>query len=113
MSFSEAATGKLKFDPHEQLIVRQIDETEAELDRIRAALADADLVIPGSTGQETANKLLDEARKHRLLLLSLIKALNIPADDAGSALTPIQQAERRRASEMGRAAAERRWGTRG
>jgi hypothetical protein len=60
-----------------------------------------DLVTTGSTGQLKPHPLLEEVRRHRLLLERLTSALNLPDED--------QEVGDRGSTKHARRAAEGRW----
>ena len=73
--------------------------------RLSAELADSDLIVRGSMGQQVINPLVSELRQHRATFASLMKQLNLPDEgesDKGGAL-----------SSKNRAAAQARWARRG
>jgi hypothetical protein len=87
-------------DPAEEVI---LDEAVAEADvcaRINEAVAAAPLTVPGSRGQEVANPLLLQQRKHHERLQRLLEALRLPLKDemVGSSSTSkaAQEAARER-----------------
>jgi hypothetical protein len=61
----------------------------------------SDFVVAGSTGQPKVHPLLEEVRRHRLLLERLTSALNLPDDD--------QEVGDRGSTRHARRAAEGRW----
>jgi hypothetical protein len=70
----------------------QACRTADELDRLeRAVRALPDLTTTGSTGQPRAHPLLEEVRRHRLLLERLTGALNLPDEDEEVGLRPGQK----------------------
>ena len=73
--------------------------------RLSTALAEAELIVRGSMGQQVINPLVSELRQHRATFASLMKQLNLPDEgesDKGGAL-----------SSKNRAAAQARWARRG
>lgn len=70
------------------------------IERLEDGLRGADLIVPGSMKQPTANPLIQEVRQHRATLKSLLGALKLPEDEA-------RPASDRSASA--RKAAEARW----
>jgi hypothetical protein len=80
----------------------QACRTADELDRLeRAVRALSDLVTTGSTGQLKPHPLLEEVRRHRLLLERLATALNLPDES--------EEVGTRASSRHARRAAEGRW----
>jgi hypothetical protein len=66
--------------------------TSDELDRLERALrALPELTTTGSMGQIRPHPLLEEVRRHRLLLERLTSALCLPAEDEDVGLTPGQR----------------------
>lgn len=106
-SFTAMVLADFDLGPDDRQLVAEIERTLAELDRISAALADAPVMIAGSTGQQRVNPLFAEARAHREILAKLFKALALPAEEEPKTLT--QQL----ASAKARNAANARWGTDG
>lgn len=90
--------------PSEALILegacREIDIIE----RLQEELDDADLVVPGSMGQDTAHPLLQELRMHRQTFNSIVKQLALEAEDEKPMSPGSRQAQ---------AAANARWGRAG
>src|SRR5215204_3512790 len=67
--------------PAELEMLGQACRTRDELDRLeRAVRALPELTTTGSTGQPKVHPLLEEVRRHRLLLERLTTALNLPDD---------------------------------
>jgi hypothetical protein len=88
--------------PAELEMLGQACRTSDELDRLeRAVRALPELTTTGSTGQLKPHPLLEEVRRHRLLLERLTSALNLP-DDA-------EEVGTRASSRHARKAAEGRW----
>jgi hypothetical protein len=82
----------------EQEMLGQAARTADELDRLeRAVRALPELVVSGSTGQPKAHPLLEEVRRHRLLLERLCTALCLPNDDQEVGLRPGQRHAQRAA----------------
>jgi hypothetical protein len=74
----------------------QACRTADELDRLERAVRQlSDLTVVGSTGQPKAHPLLEEVRRHRLLLERLTGALNLPDEDEEVGLRPGQKHGRR------------------
>lgn len=90
---------------HEALLLegacREIDVIE----RLQKELESADLVVPGSMGQDTAHPLLQELRMHRATFGSIVKQLALPEADAPE----VKSAKSQAASK----AAQARWGRAG
>jgi hypothetical protein len=98
-----AVAGLYILTPAELEMLGQACRTADELDRLeRAVRALPDLVTTGSTGQLKPHPLLEEVRRHRLLLERLTTALNLPDDS--------EEVGTRARSRHARKAAEGRWG---
>jgi hypothetical protein len=70
----------------------QACRTADELDRLEKAVrALSELTVRGSTGQPKAHPLLEEVRRHRVLLERLTSALCLPAEDEEVGLRPGQK----------------------
>jgi hypothetical protein len=94
--------GKYMLTPAEVEMLGQAARTADELDRLeRAVRALSELVVSGSTGQPKVHPLLEEVRRHRLLLERLTSALNLPDQD--------EEVGSRAGSRHARRAAEGRW----
>jgi hypothetical protein len=94
--------GKYMLTPAEVEMLGQAARTADELDRLeRAVRALSELVVSGSTGQPKVHPLLEEVRRHRLLLERLTGALNLPDQD--------EEVGSRAGSRHARKAAEGRW----
>ncbi|RKT82108.1 hypothetical protein [Saccharopolyspora antimicrobica] len=96
----------------DELAVLESACREADLiQRLEDALKDVPLIVKGSMGQEVASPLVTEIRQHRSTQASLLKQLKIPdleeeeSDDTGT----VRKLTR---SEVGRKAANARWGKR-
>jgi hypothetical protein len=88
--------GKYVLTAAEVEMLGQACRTADELDRLeRAVRALSDLVTTGSTGQLKPHPLLEEVRRHRLLLERLTGALNLPDADEEVGLRPGQKHGRR------------------
>jgi hypothetical protein len=88
--------------PAELAMLGEACRTAGELDRLEKAVrALPDLVTTGSTGQLKPHPLLEEVRRHRLLLERLTSALNLPDD--------TEEVGTRASSRHARKAAEGRW----
>ncbi|MET4588851.1 hypothetical protein [Arthrobacter sp. 754] len=64
--------------------------TVDELEILRAAILDGDLITVGSTGQPVVSRVYDEIRKHRDSLAKTISALALPAEDDSKPQTVAQ-----------------------
>jgi hypothetical protein len=74
----------------------QACRTADELDRLeRAVRRLSELTVRGSTGQPKAHPLLEEVRRHRVLLERLTSALCLPDEDQEVGLRPGQKHGRR------------------
>lgn len=56
----------------DSVLAAQVEHTLAEITGLEKALADAELVVTGSTGQPKGHPVLAELRAHRVLLLRLL-----------------------------------------
>lgn len=75
------------------------------IERLQKELDGADLVVPGSMGQDTAHPLLQELRMHRQTFGSIVKQLALPdVEDEKPSSPRSRQAQK---------AAEARWGRAG
>lgn len=76
-----------------------------ELEALKAACAEADLIekmeaelkgqpltVTGSQGQIMAHPLVQELRQHRSTMVSLLRGLKLPDDEAGAAKASAQRA---------------------
>ena len=79
---------------------------EADLiDGLSAALAEGDLMVKGSMGQQVVNPLVGEIRQHRNTLATLLGKLKLPDDESSDSAG--------RVSAQARSAANARWSRRG
>lgn len=75
------------------------------VDRLEAELEGAALVVRGSLGQPAPSPLVSEIRLHRTVLATLLKALKLSDEPAGSGRRSWDR------SVAARKAARARWGT--
>jgi hypothetical protein len=91
-----AVAGLYVLTPAELEMLGQACRTSDELDRLEKAVRQlSDLTVRGSTGQPKAHPLLEEVRRHRVLLERLTGALNLPDEDEEVGLRPGQKHGRR------------------
>jgi hypothetical protein len=91
-----AVATKYVLTPAELEMLGQACRTSDELDRLERAVRNlSDLTTAGSTGQLKPHPLLEEVRRHRLLLERLTGALNLPDEDEEVGLRPGQKHGRR------------------
>lgn len=64
--------------------------TADELEILRAAILEGELITRGSTGQPVVSRVYDEIRKHRESLAKTINALGLPGEDDAKPLTVAQ-----------------------
>src|SRR6187200_232259 len=84
--------GKYVLTAAEVEMLGQACRTADELDRLERAVRQlSDLTVAGSTGQPKAHPLLEEVRRHRVLLERLAGALNLPDEDQEVGLRPGQK----------------------
>jgi hypothetical protein len=101
-----AVAGSYILTASEMEMLRQAARTADELDRLeRAVRALPELTTTGSTGQLKPHPLLEEVRRHRLLLERLTTALCLPDD--------TEEVGSRAGSRHARKAAEGRWRNKG
>jgi hypothetical protein len=104
-SLWRAIAGVYELRPDELRILTDACREADLVDRLEAALADAELIVKGSMGQLVASPLVSEVRQHRTVLAGLLRSLKLPdAPDTDRTSTYV--------SEQARAAARARWGTR-
>jgi hypothetical protein len=97
-----AVAGLYVLTPAELQMLAEACRTADELDRLEKAVrALPELVVSGSTGQPKAHPLLEEVRRHRLLLERLTTALNLPDES--------EEVGTRASSRHAQKAAEGRW----
>lgn len=87
--------------PDGQALLVQACRTVDELEQLREAIADAEVMTTGSQGQPVASPLFAEARAHRATLAKLISQLALPDEEDVPKLTGAQ--------ERARNAAQTRW----
>jgi hypothetical protein len=91
-----AVATKYVLTPAELEMLGQACRTSDELDRLERAVRNlSDLTTAGSTGQLKPHPLLEEVRRHRLLLERLTGALNLPDEDEEVGVRPGQKHGRR------------------
>lgn len=80
----------------ELAMLEQAARTVDEVDRLERAVRQlSDLTVRGSTGQPKAHPLLEEVRRHRVLLERLTSALCLPDESEEVGLRPGQKHGRR------------------
>lgn len=99
------ATSDFDLNPSELALLREASRTLDELEVLRAAVLDSDLITKGSTGQPVVNKLFEEVRKHRDSLNKTLIALALPMGDEDEAKPPTVKQLR------AKKAADARWGS--
>ena len=98
-------TGSYELRADERRILEDACHERDLIARLSAELAESDLIVRGSMGQQVVNPLVSELRQHRATFASLMKQLSLPDEgesDNGGAL-----------SSKNRAAAQARWARRG
>ena len=70
--------------------------------RLEAVLADAPLTTTGSMGQLVAHPLISELRQHRSTLASLVRGLKLPDESAGESNQQREAAQTRWAAAYGK-----------
>lgn len=100
-----AVNADYELSSHEIALLREACRASDELDILREALLDSEVVAVGSTGQPVVNKIFEEIRRHRDSLAKTITAMNLPADDEEE--TEGQAARSR--SEQASKAAKAKW----
>ncbi len=86
------------FTAEELALVLQIARTVQKLDELNDALNGADFVVSGSNNQPVAHPLLDTAKSYRLALVSMLRHLDLPADEDDIPLTASQRKAQRAAN---------------
>jgi hypothetical protein len=87
-----AVATKYVLTPAELEMLSQACRTADELDRLERAVRQlTELTVRGSTGQPKAHPLLEEVRRHRVLLERLTSALCLPNEDENIGLRPGQK----------------------
>ena len=87
-----AVATKYVLTPAELEMLSQACRTADELDRLERAVRQlAELTVRGSTGQPKAHPLLEEVRRHRVLLERLTGALCLPNEDEEVGRSPGQK----------------------
>lgn len=101
--FWRETTEVYELSVHEAVLLenacREIDIVE----RLEKELDGADLVVPGSMGQDTAHPLLMEVRMHRASVAAMIKQLALPDPE-------FEDKPMSARSRQAQAAANARWG---
>src|SRR4051794_27952245 len=93
-----AVAGLYVLNPAETSILAEACRTADELSRLeRAVRALPSLVAEGSTGQPRSHPLLEEVRRHRVLLERLTASLALPDEDEESGMRPGQKHAQRAA----------------
>jgi hypothetical protein len=91
-----ALATKYVLTPAELEMLSQACRTADELDRLEKAVRQLpELTVRGSTGQPKAHPLLEEVRRHRVLLERLTGALCLPDESEEVGLRPGQKHARR------------------
>lgn len=80
---ADVAASGLELDARELRVLRDAARTADDLELIEEALAGAPAVVVGSTGQPRPQPLLEEARKARALIATLLRVLDL--DDPAEA----------------------------
>jgi hypothetical protein len=101
----EAVTTVYVLTPAELSVLTECCRTSDELNRLQLAVRRLpELMVAGSTGQPKAHPLLEEVRRHRVLLERLCAGLNLPDETSEIGL--------RGSSRHAQKAASARWGRR-
>lgn len=100
-AFWRSVLASYELSPGEAEVLRQACRVVDVLDRLDAAIADADdLMVEGSVGQMKAHPALASAAEQRRVLDVLLRGLALPMPE---------EAEGRRRSPAAREAAQARW----
>jgi hypothetical protein len=99
--FWREVTAAYDMNEAEERLLVEASRCLDELERLQAAVADAPLLVEGSTGQLRPHPLLEEVRKHRAVLQRLTGALAMPSTGEEKGRPAVSVAARR--------AAEARW----
>ncbi len=79
----EVLTDALEFTAAEHATLLEACRTVTLLDRLEDAMADQPFIVTDSQRQPVANPLLAELRSHRLALVRLLAALDLPDVEEG------------------------------
>lgn len=77
-----SVTSVYDLDADEAELLRQAARCADELEDLRAALADGEPVVSGSTGQLRPNPLYAQLRAHRETLARLLRGMDLPDEAA-------------------------------
>lgn len=85
-----------------QPVLEHAARTVDDLARMQDALADADLIVTGSTGQPVPHPLIASVRAHRELLARLLRQFDLPPlpDEVGVTEPSARSERAKRAAEM-------------
>lgn len=97
----ESIASEYEMNPAEIKLLAEAARSADELAMLRSGLHAADALVPGSRNQPVVNPLFEEIRAHRTVLLRVLAALKLPADD--------DQEPESWASKQAREAAQERW----
>ncbi len=75
----------------EQRILEHACRTVDDLERLQQALANNEVIVPGSTGQPRTSPLIAEIRGHRQLLSRLVQQLDLPDPEAPTQRSALSQ----------------------
>ncbi|MGH9122034.1 MAG: hypothetical protein ACRDYC_08815 [Acidimicrobiales bacterium] len=103
--FWRKVTTDFELDHDGLALLEQAARTLDELERLQAAVAGAELLVEGSSGQPRPHPLLAEVRAHRATLGKLLTALALPDEEDVTPLTATQ--ERAQKAARARWAAEK------
>lgn len=96
---TQVAGDGLMLDARDLRLLRDAAMTADDLDVIEKALIKAPALVAGSTGQLRAQPLLDEARKARSLIATLLRQVNL-SDESERRAPGVKAGSQARASAL-------------
>jgi hypothetical protein len=94
----DSVTAKFELDADELKVLIMAARTADDLLALEAAREGADVMVPGSMGQERVNPLFAEIRATRALVSQLLARLKLPDESAIAAKSDFNTARARKAA---------------